>query len=178
MYGEKRTGIPFEEQLSRLVGPPYWPVQWKDFQAEVELHEIEAGSTICLSDKSMVRTLRGNHPGGSLLYSLEDEKRKAVYALDCEMDEKIFEEIAEFCRDADAVIWDAQYTDELEEKKGWGHSSWWQGVRLKEAAKAKRVIMSHYSWEYTDDRIKEQEKLSEGEAVDCIFGKEGMEILL
>lgn len=179
MYGEKRNGMSFEEQLSRLVGPPYWPVKMKDFQADIEIHEIEAGSSIYLSDKSMVRTLRGNHSDISLLYLLEDEKRKAVYGLDCEMDEKMFKEMAEFCRDADAVIWDAQYTEEeLKEKKGWGHSSWQQGVRLKEAAGAKRVIMSHYSWEYTDDQIREQEKLLEGRDAGCIFGKEGMEICL
>ena len=47
--------------------------------------------------------------------------------------------------DADLLIHDGQYTpDELEGKRGWGHSSWAQAVEVAERAGVKRLAVFHH----------------------------------
>ena len=46
---------------------------------------------------------------------------------------------------ADLVIYDAMYTEEeLVRKRGFGHSTWQQGIKLCKAAGAKRLALFHH----------------------------------
>ena len=46
---------------------------------------------------------------------------------------------------ADLVISEAQYTEEeYQQKKGWGHSTWVEGVRVAKEANVKRLILFHH----------------------------------
>ena len=58
---------------------------------------------------------------------------------------------------ADIVIYDSTYTDdEYPRFKGWGHSTWQEGVRLCDAAKAGRLVIFHHDPAHDDafmDRI-------------------------
>ena len=60
---------------------------------------------------------------------------------------------------------------------GWGHSTWEQGIALRRASGAGTVLMTHYSWDYTDEFLRRQEKQA---AIDggCLFAREGMVITL
>lgn len=176
MYGEARNGSSFKGQLENLIGPPYWPVGLEDFQARVHIHEIQPGEKIMLEPDTAIKTMRGKHPGNVLLFSMEAPGKKVGYSLDCEPDEDIMKKAAAFFQGADIILWDAQYTPEdLEQKKGWGHSSWKQGICLKQTAGIKRIVMAHYSWEYTDDILRKQEQEALREDPGCCFGREGME---
>jgi phosphoribosyl 1,2-cyclic phosphodiesterase len=58
---------------------------------------------------------------------------------------------------ANIVIYDSTYTDdEYPRFKGWGHSTWQEGVRLCDAAKVKRLVIFHHDPAHDDafmDRI-------------------------
>jgi len=177
LYGEAGEGVSFQSRLEALVDRPYWPLGLKDFPARIQIHEIGPGAHFTLGQTSMrVKTLHGNHPGGSLLYRLEDDSRSIVYALDCELEEKLALTLAAFAQNASLLIWDANFTSQ-DLIKGWGHSTWEQGLTLGRAAGAKNVLMTHYSREYTDAFLREQERLAQAQAA-CCFAKERMEILL
>ena len=183
LYGRGGEGGCLWEQLKCLLGRPYWPLGPEDFPAQLEIHEIRPGEAFYLSEREEnpveVRTLEGNHPGGSLLYRLEVGGQSIVYGLDCEMDGRIARELKEFSREAQLLIWDANFTEEDRKiHPGWGHSSWEQGLWLARESKVKMVLMTHFSREYTDECLRQQQKLAEGEDQICRFAKEGMVIRL
>ena len=186
-------GTGLKGYLSTLTGPPFWPVGIGDYPASLSFHEIAPGDTFDLEGIA-VSTMAGNHPGGSILFRLEGTGKRLTCALDCETDEAAFRELAGFARESDLLIWDASFT-ESDLQPGWGHSTWKQGLALGRAAKVKRVLMTHYSREYTDELLRRQEALARyfthdvlvlltgchsqaGQEPACIFAKEGMVITL
>lgn len=184
LYGNIEGGIGFRERLKGLLGSPYWPLGLADFSACVKIHEVMPGTSFYLAgikeDRRLtVHTLEGNHPGGSLLYRVEGEEKSIIYGLDCELNDAMFQALREFSREGSLLIWDANFADEdLERCKGWGHSSWRQGITLGKEAQVKMVLMTHYSGEYTDEFLQRQQELAGREDASCCFAREGMVIQL
>ena len=96
-------------QLGAVLGPPYWPLGLNDFPAHAEVLELAPGARLILGGGVTVSTLRGNHPGDSLLYRLEGNGKAIVYALDCELDGDTRAALARFAKNADLLIWDATF---------------------------------------------------------------------
>lgn len=177
IYGEARNGVPFREQLETVVGPPYWPVGFPDFQAEITFHEIGPGQTIPLPGGRTVRTMRGSHPNQSLLCRLDGAGKSVAYTLDCELTDALRPSLVEFCRGAGVLIWDANFTtQDLSNHLGWGHSSWTQGIALARDAGAGLLLLAHYNQTYTDAFLWQWEQL--GREPGVRFAREGMEVLL
>lgn len=109
-----------------------------------------------------------------MYYRLEDGVRSLAYALDCELSGDMEPRLADFARGADLLVWDASFTVR-DKKPGWGHAAWEEGQAFGASAGVRRVLMTHYSREYTDQFIHSQELLAGGS---CIFAKEGMVIAL
>lgn len=168
-------GRGFEQELSTLTGPPFWPVGIQDMPARLRFHEIQPGDRFDLEGLS-VSTLAGNHPGGSILYRLDGGGRRVTYALDCEADGGTASALAGFARGSGLLIWDASFT-RPDLRPGWGHSTWEQGLELGRAAGVRQVLMTHYSWEYTDEFIHSQQLLAGQDGI-CRFAKEGMVMTL
>lgn len=177
LYGEGRDGIPLPELLDRLVGPPYWPVRVSGFRAGIQFHELAPDQHIALSENLTVHTLRGCHPNGCLYYRLEYGEKSIVYLLDCEPDPDFLPVLADFARNADLIVWDANFI-ETDLRPGWGHSTWKQGLALRKTAGAKQILMTHHASDYTDAFLQKQERLCREEDPLSRFAKEGMEILL
>lgn len=175
-YGEARAGISLRQQLETLVGPPYWPLGLSQVRADLHYHEIQPGDRISLAGGD-VFTLRGHHPNESLLYRLEAGKHSLVYALDCEMSQSMFQGLAEFARKASLIVWDASFV-RADLRPGWGHSTWEQGLALRQAAGAEQILMTHFNQSYTDQFLREQERLARQTDAACRFAKEGMVIKL
>lgn len=168
-------GIGLEQGLRRLLSPPWWPIGIQDFRAELHFHEIRPGDSFALDD-FMVSTMEGNHPDGSILYRLEGDEKRLVYALDCEADRETSARLSDFAYGSNLLIWDANFTAE-DFIEGWGHSTWEQGIQTGHDAAAGRVLMMHYGQEYTDEFLHNQEKIACEDSI-CLFAKEGMEIRL
>lgn len=168
-------GMGLSEHLGVLMGSPFWPLGLQDFPARLAFHEVRPGAGFALNGLS-VSTMAGRHPGGSLLYRLEGEGRRLTCALDCETDEANLPSLARFAQGSDLLTWDASFTlPDL--RTGWGHFSWEQGQTLGCTAGVRQVLMTHYSWDYTDEFLRRQEKQA---AIDggCLFAREGMVITL
>lgn len=181
LYGEARQGVSFQKQLETVIGMPYWPIGLWDIPARVHIHEIAPGDQLLLPwegcDGARVLTLRGNHPNGSLLYRAEVGEISVTYALDCEMSGEMFSRLAEFARGSGLLIWDANFT-QADKRPGWGHSTWEEGLELARAAGVEKILMTHYDRGYTDEFLREQERLAQRESCACVFAREGMVIAL
>ena len=197
LYGGRGDTAGLRQSLETLIGGPYWPLELRDFPARVEIHEITPGESFYLAEDReaagkmevleeencrehvRIRTMPGNHPNQSLLYRLEYGGKSIVHVLDCELNEEIFPTLSEFAREASLLIWDANFTDEeLERHRGWGHSSWEQGIALRRRAEAETVLMTHYASSYKDRFLQEQERLAAMEDAASRFAREGMELEL
>ena len=177
IYGEAMDGVSLRARLDRVFGPPYWPLSLSDCRAGLTVHEIGPGIQFSLAEGLSVCTLRGCHPNQSLIYRLEGMGRSVVYTLDCELTDEMLPVLADFSQNCDLLIWDANFTA-ADLRKGWGHSTWEQGLDLARAAGAARVLMTHYDRSYTDIFLREQERLAGQKSDKCVFAREGMEISL
>jgi len=120
--------------------------------------------------------LAHSHPGGAYTYSFQRNGKKFVFSTDIEHGEKIDEDFVSFCKDADLLIHDAQYTsEELKKRKGWGHSSFEQAIQVAEMAEVKYLVMTHHDPDHDDEFLKKKEKECQDRFKDCELAREGVE---
>ncbi len=66
-----------------------------------------------------------------------------------------FKDFATFCQGADILIHDCQYTkEEIESRRGWGHSDMESVIRLATQADVKRLLLFHHDPWRTDSAIQ------------------------
>ncbi len=117
-----------------------------------------------LGNDFKIDTLKLKHPGGSHGSSLTRANKKFVFLCDNEFTASQSDELRNFSKNADIVIWDGMFTEkELESKTGWGHSSIEQGVEFFSDANCGKIIISHHAPFRTDAELDRIEKsLPEG----------------
>ena len=73
-----------------------------------------------------------NHPDGAVGYRLEYNDKIISYITDHEHEENVKNEaLINFIKNSDLLIYDSTYKDEeFKSYKGWGHSTWQEGVRI------------------------------------------------
>jgi Beta-lactamase superfamily domain/PilZ domain len=166
----------FETQMAL----PYFPVDMSAMNAKRKFQEVDGGDTFRIGEnKVTARWL--NHPQGCLGFRIETSAGTVVYATDNEPgDAKLDKSLKELAKGADIFINDAQFTPEqlATTKKGWGHSSWKEGVAVAREAGATTLVLFHHDPDSTDrtvDTILRQAR----EEFDSVFAaSEGMVITL
>jgi phosphoribosyl 1,2-cyclic phosphodiesterase len=169
IYGTRDGDKRFHRLLSGQMSSSYFPVDFAALGGHIEpadlgVHgsrEIEGVTVTCA---------RVHHPGGSYAYSFEHEGRKLVYATDNELDQMLFDkeqpvrdpasmrrlpaDLIEFCRGADLLIADGQYTDaQYVQKVGWGHARCTTVVDLAVQANVKELAIYHHDPMHSDDEV-------------------------
>jgi phosphoribosyl 1,2-cyclic phosphodiesterase len=166
----------FETQMAM----PYFPVDMSAMTAKKHFAEVSGGESFTVGEnKITARHL--NHPQGCLGYRIETPGGTIVYATDNEPgDAKLDAELLELAAGADIFINDAQYTPEqlAATRRGWGHSSWREGVKVARDAGAKTLVLFHHDPDSTD-RIVDGLLRQAREEFDSVFAaSEGMVITL
>ena len=83
--------------------------------------------------------------------------------------------MARFAKGADVLVWDSGFfPGEL--VRGWGHSTWEEGLAVGRAAQAGQMLMTHYGRKYSDLSVREQERLACRTDSRIQFAREGMVI--
>jgi phosphoribosyl 1,2-cyclic phosphodiesterase len=136
---------------------PYFPVPLKYMKADIRFITLESGKEYEIAGFK-VKVMKQNHPGDSYGYRFERDGKSIVYSTDCEHKDDVDNEdyvFLDFFRDADLLIFDAQY--ELEEaidaKENWGHSSNIIAVELSVKAKVKRLCIFHNEPTFEDEKL-------------------------
>jgi phosphoribosyl 1,2-cyclic phosphodiesterase len=146
-----------EEAFRRQHGAPSFPVEFAQLGASVRFIRLEADRPYDLVG-FRVTAKRQHHSGDSYGYRFQRDGRTVVYSTDSEHkldDPAEATAFAEFFRDADLVIFDAQYSlaDAVSIKADWGHSSNVVGVELCQLARARHLCMFHHEPTYDDEKI-------------------------
>jgi len=95
------------------------------------------------------------HPQQCLAYRLNIQQRSFVIATDHELDaDSANGAFLDFCRGADVLIADAQYTSaEYATHRGWGHGTFSACARLAATAGVGKLILTHHDYRRRDLQI-------------------------
>ncbi len=153
IYGIHDLKMVLEDQQR----PLNWPVSLSDMQAEIEFIPLQVGQPFSIG-KVRINTIKNTHPGESYSYRFKDQHSVLVYATDAEykqLNDASVQPRIEFFRNADVLIFDAQYTlKEAWRRIDWGHSSAMIGVDLARAAGVKKLLLFHYAPAYSDAQLQ------------------------
>lgn len=172
--------FPVERAVRTLMSYPVFPVGVEQFQAGLEFRDFRAGETIDLAPGIVLRTGPLNHPDGATGYRLEYAGRALAYLTDNEFaSPQIDPGLIALVRDADLLVYDTTYTDaEILSKKGWGHSTWREGLRLADAAGAKTFCLFHHAPDHDDDAMDRIAREAQAVRPGTIVATEGQVIAL
>lgn len=160
------------------------------------------GSRFQIGDVT-VSAMASNHPGESTVIGLEYKGRKVVYATDfehMELGKKAAEredakhpetdglpddltqallELAEFSKGADLILFDGQYIpEEYESHKGFGHSTYEQGISVKERSGIRCVRIIHHEPGHSDEFLRNIDKRLDKVNHDIALAREGDRYIL
>ena len=161
--------------LAGQMETTYFPVELNELPAKIQFRHLAEG--VFEFHGVQVRTQALHHPSVTLAYRLESDGMAVAYMADHEPFSEVLwrrgakpgkiESIlhdgdrrhAEFMRDADLVIHDAQYTpEEMPEKKNWGHSSYEYAVELVGVSGARRLALTHHDPSHDDAKLVQIEE--------------------
>ncbi|MDM8521667.1 tetratricopeptide repeat protein [Anaerolineales bacterium HSG6] len=149
-----------KQALEEQQRPLNFPVPLSIMRANIKFIQIEVGQPFTLGQVN-INTIMNAHPGEAYGFRFEDQHSVFVYASDSEYKHLNHADVQphiEFFRDADALIFDAQYTlKEAWLKEDWGHSSAMIGVDLARVAGVKKLILSHHDPTYSDAQIQQMQ---------------------
>jgi ribonuclease BN (tRNA processing enzyme) len=192
-----------DDKLASIIGDQlsyrYWPVRQSELSAKIDYEELKE-TTVDLGDGFKVRTKYLNHPILCLGYRFEYQGKSIVTAFDHEPFRNLFptdpadpnydegaaidgreaakeenDKILNFCKGADILIHDAQYTAaEYEKHLGWGHSSYNYAMETASRAGVKKLVFFHHDPGYSDQKLESLEEQCKNEIRD----KAGFEIIM
>jgi phosphoribosyl 1,2-cyclic phosphodiesterase len=123
-----------------------------------------------------LRTALLNHPNGATGYRVEFGGKSICYITDTEhYADHVDETIVELVRGADIMIYDATYTDdEYPTYRGWGHSTWQEGLKLAKAAGVKQFVVFHHDPGHSDAFMDAVARDVEAAQPGSVVAREGM----
>lgn len=157
IHNSKFYALSVKEIIANLMAPPFFPITMKEMQAKVVYEKnIQTSFSIGSLD---IQTIPISHPGGGLGYRVSENGKTFVFLTDNELTfhhpgGKSIEDYTAFCKDADLVFHDMEFTpEEYPTKTGWGHSSCTDVLELAMNANVKSLGLFHINQERSDDAM-------------------------
>ena len=145
-----------QDSLKQVLGTqmayPYFPVDLSMLPATREFSEIAGGDQFEINGNHITARWL-NHPQGCLGFRIATSAGIVVYATDNEPGvPELDESLRQLAAGADIFINDAQYTPEqlLTSRKGWGHSSWLEGVKVAQEVGVRTLVLFHHDPDSSD----------------------------
>ncbi|MEG3978852.1 MBL fold metallo-hydrolase, partial [Microcoleus sp. herbarium8] len=175
------NGTTIKQRLADQMHHPNFPVPIQVMQSELKFNDLTPGDILELDDVK-IETALLNHPNTAIGYRVTWQGHTAVYCTDTEhFPDRLDENVVHLARDADVLIYDANYTNEeyydfKNPKVGWGHSTWQAGVEIAKAAGVKKIVMFHHDPSHDDNFLDRVEADVQSVFADSCLAREGMTI--
>lgn len=165
LWGGGGKGVTLDLMMDHQLHSAFFPVGRAALSADILFHLV--GEEEVELPGARLRACRVRHPGGCLAFRLDAAGRSVVYATDRESDPAEADDIGllepdfiAFARGADLLIHDAQYTDEEYSlyRRGWGHSTRSDAVRVAQAAGVKSLALFHHDPSHDDIQLAADEE--------------------
>jgi phosphoribosyl 1,2-cyclic phosphodiesterase len=189
LYGGNNVSRTLEETLEGQMDHPNFPVHLSAMGAKMTFRDLKEGETVTIDDGEgktvRVTPAAGHHPQGVYAFRVDHDGKVFVYATDTEHYEgRLDEKLVRLARNANAFVYDSQYTPEEyagtagtgATKKGWGHSTFEEGVKLAEAAGVERLVLFHHDPIQSDAAVREKERRAKEIFPNVIAAHEGLVI--
>ena len=162
--------------LSEMMMAPLFPVPLEIFAAEISFRDFRMGETLNPKPGVTLRTAPLSHPNGATGYRVEFAGKSICYLTDTEhVDGEPNQNILNLIEGADIAIYDSMFTEEeLPRRRGFGHSTWEEGVRLCDAAGVKQFVVFHHDPDHDDAFMDEIAALVEQRRPGSVVAREGM----
>lgn len=157
VYGCSFSASTLRSIFTDTMSPPYFPVKYDEILAPIRIEQI------CNRDFEIgalkVRPIFLSHPNHGQGFRFEEAGRSFVFLTDNELGHahpsgRPFDEYVDFCRGADLLVHDAEFTEaDYRTKRGWGHSTWNDAARLALEAGVGSFGLYHHNQERTDDAV-------------------------
>ena len=154
-----------EDRLAGHQRPEFFPVPFSIYPSEISFTDLNEISELEIGD-TKVTWKKNYHPGGSYAYRIDYNGKSFIYATDSEYKDigpQALQSVIDFFKDADLVIFDAQYTfmEGIEFKEDWGHSSAFIGIDIALEANVRKLALYHHEPTYSDFKIMDVFQLAE-----------------
>ena len=153
---------------------------------EARIHLVE--SVVGRMDDAVVIRIHKSyaHPGGVYVYRITSRGKSVVYATDTEGYVGTDRRLAQFAKDADVLIHDAQYSEEhyrgglagYPSTQGYGHSTVRMACEVAAASQVGQLILFHHDPSYSDEMVAGMEASAKKQFRETQAAYEGLEINL
>ena len=193
IWGSRQGTTSLEAILRQQMDPAVFPVPLDALSAALTVQQVEPGDFAIGAFR--VGAMRLRHPGTTLGYRLTPIAGgpSMAYVTDNELGSGGHYDVpgswrrdfVKFLNGVDLLIHDAMYTpDELEEHRGWGHSTYEEVVTLAQDAGVKKLVLFHHEPEHDDKAmdalLAAARKVAKQrtEALEVIAAQEGVKVTL
>jgi phosphoribosyl 1,2-cyclic phosphodiesterase len=164
IWGSRQGTTSLEAILRQQMDPAVFPVPLDALSAQLTVQQVDTDEFSI--GEFRVRTMRLRHPGTTLGFRLTPAKGGASMAYvtdnelgtggDYEVSKNWRRDFVNFLKSVDLLIHDAMYTPkELEQHRGWGHSTYEEAVTLAQDAGVKQLVLFHHEPEHDDKEMDE-----------------------
>jgi len=199
IWGSRQGTTSLEAILRQQMDPAVFPVPLDALSAQLTVQQVDPGGGEFTVGAFRVRAMRLRHPGTTLGFRLtpaaagEGGGPSMAYVTDNELGSggnygtpaAWHKEFVAFLADSELLIHGAMYTrPELEEHRGWGHSTFEEAVALAAEAGVRRLVLFHHEPEHGD---KDMDGLlaaarrlakAKGKPGEVLAAQEGMKLTL
>ena len=195
VWGSQSLERGVDRVLRDQMSPVVFPVTFEELDATIDFRDLAEG-TRTEGTGYDVTAFAVQHPGGALGYRFTEPGKPnggLVYVSDNELaaherygspsDWK--EQMVAFVRGAQVLIHDATYTtEEYDQHRGWGHSTFRDCVELALEAEVGTLVLFHHEPRRTDDQLDDQLAecrafvKAQGGALQVVAAAEGLSLTL
>jgi len=176
-HSAERKGRQIKAAIEGQMANPYFPVNMDMMQAtrhffDLSYSPIDVNGAVLSSGPL-------NHPQECVGYRLEADGSVLTFATDTEPGSPVHDRsVRKLAEGADILVYDSQYTPEQlqGEKKGWGHSSWLEGVRIAQECGVKHLVLFHHDPDSDDAYVDGLLDRARQEFPNVMGAAEGMKI--
>jgi len=164
IWGARQGTASLEAILRQQMDPAVFPVPLDALSASLTVQQVDRDDFSI--GEFRVQTTKLRHPGTTLGFRLTPAAGgggpSMAYVTDNELGPGGHYEVSAnwrrdfvtFLKGVDLLIHDAMYTPkELEQHRGWGHSTYEEAVTLAQEAGAKKLVLFHHEPEHGDDAM-------------------------
>ncbi len=205
VYGNVNYNETLSDELAGLLFGKSFPLDLGNIAGNLNIHDLNETDGIILRENEppIVKRIENEadlqvsenevlitcyrsyaHPQeGVMIYKITYQGKTLVYATDKESYSGGDKKLANFARNCDLLIHDAQYTtedylDSYSPKQGYGHSTFDMAIECKRQVNAKQLVFFHFDPAYDDEKLNQIKENYKNAEPNAILAYEGLEINL
>ncbi len=195
IWGSRQGTTSLEAILRQQMDPAVFPIPLDALSAKLTVQQVDPGEFTVGAFR--VRAMRLRHPGTTLGYRLTPAAATGGASMAYVTDNELGpgghydtpttwrKDLVAFLANVELLIHDAMYTpQELEQHRGWGHSTFEEAVTLAAEAGVRRLVLFHHEPEHGDAEVDgllsaaRRAAKARGTPAEVLAAREGMTLTL